>query len=71
MNLGISTNNESGNNDNEILRNIAQAGFKNVMLSFKSNNIDETVKTIHDLEMNISYFHIDNNRPFYDIENLG
>ena len=60
LKIGVSTNNESGSNDNEILRNIAQVGFKNVMLSFKSNNIDETVKTIHDLGMNISYFHIDN-----------
>lgn len=60
LKIGVSTNNESGNNDLEILNNIAKAGFKNVMLSFKSNNIDETIKTIHDLGMEISYFHIDN-----------
>lgn len=59
MKLGISTNNECGNNDIEIIRNIAQVGFKNVMLSFKAKNIDETIKTIHDLGMKISYFHID------------
>ena len=46
MNLGISTNNESGSNDNEILKNIAQAGFKNVMLSFKAKNIDETIDAV-------------------------
>ncbi len=60
LKVGISTNNESGSNDIEILNNVANAGFKNVMLSFKAKNIDETIKTIHDLGMGISYFHIDN-----------
>lgn len=58
--VGISTNNESGSNDIEILNNIANAGFKNVMLSFKAKNIDESIKTICDLGINISYYHIDN-----------
>ena len=58
LKIGVSTNNECGSNDNEILNNIANAGFKNVMLSFKAKNIDETIKTIHDLGMDISYFHI-------------
>lgn len=60
LEIGISTNNESGDNDIEILHNIANAGFKNVMLSFKTKNIDDAVKVIHDLGMNISYFHVDN-----------
>lgn len=60
LKIGISTNNESGNNDIEILNNIANTGFKNVMLSFKAKNIEESIQTIHDLGMNISYYHIDN-----------
>lgn len=60
LKIGINTNNESGNNDIEILNNIAITGFKNVMLSFKTKNIDESVKTIHDLAMEISYYHINN-----------
>ncbi len=60
LEIGISTNNESGSSDFEILNNIANAGFKNVMLSFKAKNIEETIKTIYDLGMNISCFHIDN-----------
>lgn len=58
LQIGVSTNNESGNSDIEILNNITQAGFKNVMLSYKTKNIDETIKTINDLGLNISYFHL-------------
>ena len=60
LKIGVSTNNESGANDIEILNNIAEAGFKNVMLSFKSKDIDNTVSTIKRLGLNIVYFHIDN-----------
>ena len=31
LKIGVSTNNESGNGDIEILNNIANAGFKNVL----------------------------------------
>ena len=60
LQIGVSTNNESGNSDIEILNNITQAGFKNVMLSYKTKNIDETIKAVNDLGLNISYFHLNN-----------
>ena len=60
LEIGVSTNNESGSNDIEILNNIAKAGFKNVMLSFKSRDIESTIREINDLGLKISYFHIDN-----------
>lgn len=58
-NIGINTNNESGETDNQILNNIANTGFKNIMLSFKSKNIEESIATINSLGLNICYFHID------------
>ena len=60
LEIGVNTNNESGSSDLEIINNVKKSGFKNVMLSFKAKNIDETVKNIHDLGLEISYFHIDN-----------
>lgn len=60
LQVGINTNNKCGNNDIEILNNIAKTNFKNIMLSFKSKNINESIKIIKDLGLNISYFHIDN-----------
>ena len=70
LEIGVSTNNECGKDDYEILNNIANAGFKNVMLSFKSKNIEENIKTIKDLGLNISYFHTDS-RYADDLWSLG
>ncbi len=56
--IGVSTNNECGINDFEIINNIAKAGFKNVMLSASSKNIEESVKLIRELGLNICYFHV-------------
>ena len=60
LKIGISTNNEAGKNDIDILKNIAQSNFKNVMLSFKSKDIEDSIKNISDLGLEIVYFHIDN-----------
>ena len=58
LNIGVNTNNECGKNDEEILNNIVRAGFKNVMLSFKSKDIEQSIKDARNLGLNISYFHI-------------
>ena len=60
--IGINTNCECGKGDNEILSNIKNAGFENVMLSYKAQNIEKSIDKIHALGLNISYFHTDNNR---------
>ena len=60
LEIGISTNNEAGNDDIDILNNIKEVGFKNVMLSYKAKNIEEAIKTISDLGLKINYFHLDN-----------
>lgn len=60
LKIGINTNNESGNNDFEILNNIASVGFKNVMLSYKTKRVDDAIQSIHNLGMDISYYHINN-----------
>lgn len=60
LKIGVSTNNECGCSDVEILDNIASAGFKNVMLSFKTKSVDETIDYIGKLGIDICYFHINN-----------
>lgn len=60
LEIGVNINNESGRNEIEILNNIAKAGFKNVMLSYKAGNIEDTIKTAKDLGLNVSYYHINN-----------
>ena len=59
LEIGINTNNDSGRDDVEILNNVAKAGFGKVMLSFRSENIEDTIEIIHNLGLEISYFHID------------
>lgn len=44
LKLGVNTNNGGDSSDKEILNNTAIAGFKNVMLSFKTKNIDKSIK---------------------------
>lgn len=58
LNIGVSTNNECGEDDLEILNNIAKAGFKNIMLSFKSKDMEESIKIANNLGLEIPYFHI-------------
>ena len=58
--VGINTNNECGNDNIEILNNIERAGFKNIMLSYKTIKTDNIVKIIREKGSNISYYHIDN-----------
>ena len=61
LKIGINTNNQSGKDDIEILQNIKAAGFKNIMMSFKSKNIEDTIIKAKELGLNIEYFHLNNN----------
>lgn len=60
LEIGVNTNNESGKDYVEILKNIKEVGFKNVMLSYKTAKNDDVVKIINDLKLNICYYHINN-----------
>ena len=60
LEIGVNTNNESGKDYVEILKNIKEVGFKNVMLSYKTAKNDDAVKIINDLKLNICYYHINN-----------
>lgn len=60
LEIGINTNNESGKDYIEILKNIKEAGFKNVMLSYKTVKNDDVLKIINDLKLNVCYYHINN-----------
>ncbi len=60
LEIGINTNNESGEDNVKILNNIKKAGFKNIMLSYKTVKNDDVIKTINDLKLNICYYHINN-----------
>ena len=57
--IGINSNNESGKNDTQILKNIKQAGFENIMLSFKSSEVENSIKTANELGLKVQYFHLD------------
>lgn len=60
LELGVNTNNECGTSDDEILHNIKSAGFKNIMLSYRSGDIEHTIKTAQKLGLNVAYFHTNN-----------
>ena len=59
LQIGVSTNNECGKNYEEILTNIKNAGFENIMLSYKSGEMNEVMQKIKQLGLNVCYFHID------------
>ncbi len=61
LKIGINTNCECGNSDTEILTNIKNAGFENIMLSYKAKNFQASIDKINSLGLDVSYFHIDNN----------
>lgn len=60
LEIGINTNNESGDNIEEILLNIKKTGFNKVMLSYKSGDIEKIVKICKKLNIQIAYYHINN-----------
>lgn len=60
LEIGINTNNECGESLEEIITNIKNAKFKNIMLSFKSGDLQESIKKINEQGLNIVYYHISN-----------
>lgn len=62
LRVGVSTNNECGKSDEEILNNIKNAGFENVMVSFKNKSVEETITLAKSLGISVEYLHLDNRR---------
>jgi len=60
LHIGINTDNVCGQNNIEIAHNISKVGFRHVMLSYATENVDETITTLRKLGLDICYYHIDN-----------
>ena len=58
LEVGINTNNECGNDAREILTNIKNVGFKNVMVAFKVGKAEETLKIARELNLNVPFVHL-------------
>ena len=56
--LGINSNNECGKDINEVLTNTKNAGFKDVMLSFKTGAEENDIVTALNLGLNIPFVHL-------------
>lgn len=60
LEIGINLNNECGKNDAEKLKLVKKVGFKNLMLSFQSKDIEDTIKKTQKMGLNVSYYHLNN-----------
>lgn len=58
LEVGINTNNECGKDAREILTNIKDAGFKNVMVAFKVGKAEEILKIATELGLNVPFVHL-------------
>lgn len=63
--IGINTNCECGKDYKEILANIKNAGFKNVMVAFKVGKAEETLKAALELGLNVPYVHLTNSNNLW------
>ncbi len=59
LEVGINTNCEAGKNYKNICKNIAKAGFKNVMIAFVRGQEEEQLKYAKKLGLNVCYVHLD------------
>lgn len=76
LEIGVSTNNECGENIREVLTNIKAAGFKNIMLAFKTGDIEQSFQIAGELGLKIPFVHLsqsnslwargENNRRFME-----
>lgn len=55
--LGINSNNECGKSARDVFNNIKTAGFTDVMISFKANEIEETILQAKESGLNIPFVH--------------
>lgn len=58
LEIGINTNNECGKDIREVLTNIKNVGFKNVMVAYKVGNVEETLKLATELSLNVPFVHL-------------
>lgn len=58
LDVGVSTNNECGDDIKEILTNIKAAGFKNIMLALKTGNIEYSFQVADELGLKIPFVHL-------------
>lgn len=60
LEIGINSNNECGRNLNEVLTNIKNAGFNNVMLAMKAGNYEDQIKLTLSKGLKIPFIHLNN-----------
>ena len=58
MNLGVNTNCQAGKDFKEVLKNIKEVGFNDVMISFNLQEDEETIVEAQNLNLNIPYVHL-------------
>lgn len=61
LKIGINTNNECGQNDEEIFQNLKNVGFENVMLYYNPKGVEQSMILAKSMGLNIVYYHISNN----------
>lgn len=61
LEIGVNTNNECGQNLQEIIANIKNSGFQNIMVSYKVGDSEEILKLATELNLKIPFVHFSAN----------